>query len=99
MAALTDGSMSPPMLIVVRKSFPFPMAVHPLSMPLASAGRLLGLYPCLPLLLLLHSFPELLEEFGQPHLSGFSDARVEGSAVLSEGSSEGFSPEVAPDLR
>ena len=91
--------MSPPMLIVVRKSFPLAMAAHPLPMPLSSAGRLFGLYPGLPLLLLLHRFPELLEEVGQPHLSGVSDAGVEGSAVLSEGSSEGFCPEGASDLR
>lgn len=64
-----------------------------------SSGRLLGLHFCLPLLLLLHSFAELLEKVGQPHLSGFSDATVEESAVFSEGSSEMFSSEVAPDLR
>ena len=68
-------------------------------MALPFTGWLVGLHFGLPPLLFFHRFPELLEEVGQPHLSSFSDACVEGSAVLSEGSSEGFSPEVAPDLR
>lgn len=68
-------------------------------MPLSSAWRLFGFHPGLPLLLFLHRFPELLEEVGQSHLSGVSDAGVEGSAVFSESSSEGFCPEGASDLR